>query len=153
MLAVECLRDVSRKIGLFRSGHGGLDAGPGLTCQAVPLVDGEQAVGGDGDDGGHRQARLSVGSNVGHRRVGRELEHHDDVLLHLLCEHQRGLQEKILFRVPAGRDRGDDWAGRTSRAATVQEKDGKKKEEKKKKEEEQLVFVGTEERKRRRLEG
>lgn len=77
----------------------------------MPLVDGEQAVGGDGDDGGHRQARLGVGSNVGHRRVGRELEHHDDVLLHLLCEHQRGLQEKILFRVPAGTGRDGDEDG------------------------------------------
>lgn len=31
----------------------GLDTGRGLTCQAVPLVDGKKAVGRNGDDGGH----------------------------------------------------------------------------------------------------
>lgn len=47
---------------------------------------------------------------MSHGRVGRELQYHYDVLLHLLCEHQRRLQEKILFR-PTGGDRGE-WAGR-----------------------------------------
>lgn len=37
---------------------------------------------------------------MGHRRVGWELQHHDNILLHLLRKHQRGLQEKILFRPP-----------------------------------------------------
>lgn len=70
------------------------------TGQAVPLIDSEEAVGGDGDDGGCGQARLSVGHHVGHRRIRGELQHHDDVLLHLLCEHQRRLQEEILFSGP-----------------------------------------------------
>lgn len=38
-----------------------------------------------------------------HRRIGRELQHHDNILLHLLREHQWGLQEKILFRAPGWR--------------------------------------------------
>lgn len=37
---------------------------------------------------------------MGHRRVGWELQHHDNILLHLLRKHQRALQEKILFRPP-----------------------------------------------------
>lgn len=69
-----------------------------LTCQPVPLVDSKEAVGGDGDDGGGRQTRLGVGRYVRYGRIGRELQHHDDVLLHLLGKHQRRLQEKILFR-------------------------------------------------------
>lgn len=93
----------------------------------MPLVDGEKAVGGNGDDGGHHQARLGVGSNVSNGRVGRELQHHYDVLLHLLCEHQRGLQEKILFR-PAGRDRGGlGGEGRAGGATADESKREKKK--------------------------
>lgn len=86
------------------------------TCQAVPFVDREEAVGGDGYDGGRHEARLGVGCHVRHRRIGRELQHHDDVLLHLLREHQRRLQEKILFREPGdemtGQNNGDQKAKR-----------------------------------------
>lgn len=44
---------------------------------------------------------------MSHGRVGRELQYHYDVLLHLLCEHQRRLQEKILFR-RRGTRRGEE---------------------------------------------
>lgn len=76
-----------------------------LTCQTVPLVDCEETVGCDGDDSRRRQTWLGVGRHVGHGRVGWELQHHDNILLHLLRKHQRGLQEKILFR-PPGRTTG-----------------------------------------------
>ena len=71
----------------------------------MPLVDGEEAVGSDGDDGGVGQAGLGVGRHMADGGVGGELEHHDDVLLHLLCEHQRRLQEEILLRPMTGRER------------------------------------------------
>lgn len=83
---------------------------------------------------------------MSHGRVGRELQHHYNVLLHLLCEHQWGLQEKILFR-PAGRDRDrdrDDPAGREGRGATAEEK----KERKRKKKSGEAAVGGTEEKKR-----
>ena len=62
-----------------------------LTSEAMPLVDGEEAVGGDGDDGGIVQARLSVSGYTDHRRVGGKLQHHDYILLHLIRKHQRSL--------------------------------------------------------------
>lgn len=71
-----------------------------LTCQAVPLVDSKEAVGGDCDYGRWCQTRLGVGRYMRHRRVRWELQHHDNILLHLLRKHQRGLQKKILFRTP-----------------------------------------------------
>lgn len=61
---------------------------------------------------------------MSHGRVGRELQDHYDVLLHLLCEHQRRLQEKILFR-PAGGDRGER-AGREGRGTAAER--GRKEE-------------------------
>lgn len=91
----------------------------GHTCQAVPLVDSKEPVGGDRDDGGPRQTLLGVGSDVSHRRVRGELQHHYNILLHLLRKHHWGLQEKILFRAPmmdntrqgrrVGRGRPERW--------------------------------------------
>lgn len=83
----------------------------------MPLVDREEAVGSDSDDGRCSETGLGVRGYVGHRRVGWELQHHDDILLHLLGEHQRGLQEEILFRrVDDGmqggeRTRAETWSG------------------------------------------
>lgn len=100
----------------------------------MPLVDGKKAVGGNGDDGRHRQARLGVGGDVSHGRVGRELQDHDDVLLHLLCEHQRRLQEKILFRpgregrAREPRQRKTRGGGRRRRAGKQQVLEGTKRE-------------------------
>lgn len=102
----------------------------GHTCQAVPLVDSKETICGDCDDSGRRQTRLGVGCHVSHGRVRRKLQHHDNILLHLLRKHQRRLQEKILFRTPTEVDnttqraerggkraeeqrRGDEWRSRS----------------------------------------
>lgn len=63
----------------------------------MPLVYSEDPVGGDSNDGRVCEAWLRVGGHMGNGRVRWELEHHDDVLLHLLCEHQWGLQKEILL--------------------------------------------------------
>ena len=60
----------------------------------MPAVDGEDAAAGDCDYGGRGQVRQRVGGHVRHRRVGRKLEHHDDVLLELVLKHQRTLPEE-----------------------------------------------------------
>lgn len=83
---------------------------------------------------------------MSHGRVGRELQDHYDVLLHLLCEHQRRLQEKILFR-PAGGDRGE-WAGR-ERRGTAAETGRRRKKRKKKKSGEAAVGVSGDKKRRR----
>lgn len=66
----------------------------------MPLVDSKEPVRGDRDDGRPRQTLLGVGSDVSHRRVRGELQHHYNIVLHLLRKHHWGLQEKILFRAP-----------------------------------------------------
>ena len=55
----------------------------------VPLVDGEVVVAGDGDDGGHRHGRVSVGGHMCYRRVGKELHYHADVVLNRREHHRR----------------------------------------------------------------
>lgn len=69
-----------------------------LTNSVVPSVDGEEAAAGDGDHGGHGEVRQGVGGHVRHGRVGRKLQHHDDVLLHLVLEHERALRKERLLR-------------------------------------------------------
>ena len=99
--ACNCIVESVYKVSLCElpSGHSVLTHG------VVPAVDGEQAAAGDGDGGGDGEVRQRVGGHVRDGRVGGELEHHDDVLLHLLCEHQRRLQEEILLRPMTGRER------------------------------------------------
>ena len=46
-----------------------------------------------GDD----QMGQGVGGHVGHRGVGRKLQHHDDILLHLVLEHERTLWKETLL--------------------------------------------------------
>lgn len=42
--------------------------------------------------------RERVGGDVSDRRVGWKLEHHDDILLHLILKHQRALGKETLVR-------------------------------------------------------
>lgn len=69
-----------------------------LTDSVVPPVDSKQAAAGDGDHGGDGKMREGVCRHVRYRRVGRKLQHHDDVLLHLVLEHERTLWKETLLR-------------------------------------------------------
>lgn len=90
-----------------------------LTDSVVPPVDSKQAAAGDGDHGGDGKMREGVCRHVRYRRVGRKLQHHDDVLLHLVLEHERTLWKETLLRRrekkkdgSAGRDGGtQQWPG------------------------------------------
>lgn len=69
-----------------------------LTDCVVPAVDGEQAAARDGDGCWYAEVGERVGGDVGDGRVGGELEHHDDVLLHLILKHQGTLGKETLVR-------------------------------------------------------
>lgn len=69
-----------------------------LTDGVVPAVDGKQPAARDGDGRRYAEVRQRVGSNMSHRGVGGELEHHDDVLLHLILKHQGALGKETLVR-------------------------------------------------------
>lgn len=62
---------------------------------------------------------------MSHRRVGWELQHHYHILLHLLRKHQRGLQEKILFRPPQDGQRNAGKRGEKSQGAADEEQNKK----------------------------
>lgn len=64
----------------------------------MPAVDGKQTAAGDGDGCWYAEVRERVGRHVGDGGVGGELEHHDDVLLHLILKHQRALGKETLVR-------------------------------------------------------
>lgn len=64
----------------------------------MPAVDGEQAAARDGDGCWYAKVGEGVGGDVGDGRVGGELEHHDDVLLHLILKHQGALRKETLVR-------------------------------------------------------
>lgn len=63
----------------------------------MPSVDSKYAVAGDGDHGGDGEVGQGVGGHVRHGRVGRKLQHHDDILLHLVLEHQGTLWRETLL--------------------------------------------------------
>ena len=114
-----------------------------LTREAVPLVDGEEAVGSDGDDGGVGQAGLGVGRHMADGGVGGELEHHDDVLLHLVLKHQRTLgKETLLSRT----ERGGEEAEERRRGDPRGER-GEKEKRKKKRDRPRKIREGTGEKK------
>lgn len=71
---------------------------PALTDCIVPAVYSKQTATRDGDGCWYTEVGESVGRNVGDGGVGGELEHHDDVLLHLILKHQRALGKETLVR-------------------------------------------------------
>lgn len=71
---------------------------PTLTDCVVPAVDGEQAAARDGDGCWYAEVGERVGGDVGDGRIGGELEHHNDVLLHLILKHQGALGKETLVR-------------------------------------------------------
>lgn len=84
-----------------------------LTHGVVPAVDSKQAAAGHRDDGRHCQMRQRIGSHVGDRRVGGELQYHDDVLLHLLLKHEWTLWKETLMKRQSMKERGKGaWGGR-----------------------------------------
>lgn len=64
----------------------------------MPAVDGKQAAARDGDGSWYAEVGERVGGDVGDGRVGGELEHHDDILLHLILKHQGALGKETLVR-------------------------------------------------------
>lgn len=80
----------------------------------MPAVDGEQAAARDGDSCRYAEVGERVGGDVGDGRVGGKLEHHDDVLLHLILEHQRALGKETLVETDRERKKegGRDGNGR-----------------------------------------
>lgn len=69
-----------------------------LTDCVVPAVDSEQPATCDSDGCWYAEVGERVGRDVSDGRVGGELEHHDDVLLHLILKHQRTLGKETLVR-------------------------------------------------------
>lgn len=69
-----------------------------LTDCVVPAVDGKQPATCDGDGCWYAKVGERVGRDVSDGGVGRELEHHDDILLHLILKHQWALGKETLVR-------------------------------------------------------
>lgn len=75
----------------------------------MPPVDGKQAAAGDSDHGRYGKMGQGVGSHVRDWRIGWKLQHHDDILLHLVLEHERTLwKETLLSRREKRRSLGKD---------------------------------------------
>ena len=91
-----------------------------LTHGVVPAVDGEQAAAGDGDGGGDGEVRQRVGGHVRDGRVGGELEHHDDVLLHLVLKHQRTLGKETLLSRDREKGESESRKGRQKESKRTQ---------------------------------
>lgn len=64
----------------------------------MPTVDGEQPATRDGDGCWYAEVGECVCCDVCDGGVGGELEHHDDILLHLILKHQRALGKETLVR-------------------------------------------------------
>lgn len=64
----------------------------------MPAVYGEKPATRDCDGCWYAEVGQRVGRDVCHGRVGGELEHHDDILLHLILKHQRALGKETLVR-------------------------------------------------------
>lgn len=64
----------------------------------MPAVDGKQPATCDSDGRWYTEVGERVGCDVSDGGVGGELEHHDDILLHLILKHQRALGKETLVR-------------------------------------------------------
>lgn len=64
----------------------------------MPAVYGEQPATCDRHGCWYAEVGERVGRDVCHGRVGGKLEHHDDILLHLILKHQRALGKETLVR-------------------------------------------------------
>lgn len=80
----------------------------------MPAVDGKQPAARDGDGRWYAEVGERVGGHVSDGRVGGELEHHDDILLHLILKHQRALGKETLVRQTEKDEgeRGGEWGRR-----------------------------------------
>lgn len=76
-----------------------------LTDCVVPAVYSKQPATRDGDGCRDAEVGQRVGCNVCDGRVGGELEHHDDILLHLILKHQRALGKETLVRQTERKER------------------------------------------------
>lgn len=68
-----------------------------LTYSVVPSIDGKQSAASDSNHSGYSEVGQGVGSHMGYRRIGWKLQHHDDILLHLVFEHERTLWKETLL--------------------------------------------------------
>lgn len=64
----------------------------------MPAVDCKQPATRDGDGCWYAEVGECVGCDVCDGGIGGELEHHDDILLHLILKHQRALGKETLVR-------------------------------------------------------
>lgn len=63
----------------------------------MPPIDCEQPAASDGHHGRDGQVGQRVGRHVCDGGIGRELQHHDDVLLHLIFKHEGALWKETLL--------------------------------------------------------
>lgn len=68
-----------------------------LTNVIVPSVDGKYAAAGDRNHCRCGKMGQGVSGNMRNWRIGWKLQHHDDILLHLVLEHERTLREETLL--------------------------------------------------------
>lgn len=68
-----------------------------LTYSIVPSVDGKEPAAGDSDHSRYSKMGEGVCSHMRYRRIGRKLQHHNDILLHLVLKHERTLWKETLL--------------------------------------------------------
>lgn len=93
-----------------------------LTNGVVPSVDGKQAAAGDSDHSRYGQVREGVCDHVRYGGIGWKLQHHDDILLHLVLEHERTLWRETLL----SRRKKRWWVGWTDERVRKEEADVKR---------------------------
>ncbi len=100
-----------------------------LTNGVVPSVHGKYTAAGDSDHSRYGEMGQGVGGHMRYWRIGRKLQHHDDILLHLVLEHERTLWKETLLsrrekRRSVGKDGGMWWWERRSTRKEEEEGEG-----------------------------
>lgn len=92
-----------------------------LTNGIVPSVDSKQAAAGDCDHSRYGEMWQGVSSHVRYRRIRRKLQHHNDILLHLVLEHERTLWKETLLSRRVSVENGERvwWKEKSSRKRKV----------------------------------
>lgn len=82
-----------------------------LTYSVVPSIDGKQSAACDSNHSGYGEMGQCVGSHMGYWRIGWKLQHHYDILLHLVFEHERTLWKETLLSRRVKRQNGKKNGG------------------------------------------
>lgn len=86
-----------------------------LTNSVVPSVHSEEATAGDSDHSRHGEVGEGVCRHMSYRGIGGKLQNHDDILLHLVLEHERTLLEREERKVGKSRKTKRWWRGLKNR--------------------------------------